>query len=300
MQFYNTAPAQIQPNGIIRACLEDVLPRIASHSIDMICIDPPYLTTDLQFDKDGIDLPLLKAEFARILKPSGYLVSFGSIPLLAAFCDPFAIRFSGMWLKPPMIRAKDAKKPMSSCEPYAVYALKTAKIKELTYNRQKIAGEPYKVVRRNTQCRRDGEDSISRADSSGWTQDGYVSENDGFRWQTDVLEAPNKPRMRRAERTQHPTQKPVAAIRTLVRMLTNEGDLVLDCFAGSGTTGEACVWENRRFILVEKSEEYYERDIKGRFARLQEELQQGEIQPVEPQKTTLAQKPLSPTPNLFS
>jgi len=279
--FYDTPPDKIQRNSIIRACLEDVLPRIASQSIDMICIDPPYLTTDLQFDKDGINLPLLKKEFARILKPSGYLVSFGSIELLAAFCDPFAIRFSGMWLKQcPVMRTATAKKPMSKCEPYAVYALKGAKIKELVYNPQEIAGgKPYRKVRKNIGYLRGGKDSLSRANRDGWTKDGYISESRGFIWQTDVLEAPNKTGMRHKERTLHPTQKPVSALRTLVRMLTNEGDLVLDCFAGSGSTGEACAWEKRDFILIEKSEEYYERDIKGRFVRLEEELQQGEILP---------------------
>ncbi len=94
MQFYDTAPSQILPNSIIRASFEDTLPLIPSHSIDLILIDPPYLTTDLQFDKDGINLVQLKQEFERILKPSGYLVSFGSIKLLAAFCNPFIIRFS--------------------------------------------------------------------------------------------------------------------------------------------------------------------------------------------------------------
>lgn len=190
------------------------------------------------------------------------------------------------------MRTATAKKPMSKCEPYAVYALKTAKIADLVYNRQKIAGEPYKKVHKNMGYRRDGKDSLSRANNSGWTQDGYVSENDGFRWQTDVLEAPNKTGMRHKERTLHPTQKPVSALRTLIRMLTNEGDLVLDCFAGSGSTGEACAWEKRDFILIEKSEEYYERDIKGRFARLEGELQQGQIQPKK-NNETIAQSRIS-------
>jgi DNA modification methylase len=177
------------------------------------------------------------------------------------------------------MRTATAKKPMSKCEPYAVYALKGAKIADLVFNKLKIDGKAYTKKQKNTGYKRDGKDSLSRANISGWTQENYISENDGFRWQTDVLEAPNKTGMRHKERTLHPTQKPVSALRTLIRMLTNEGDLVLDCFAGSGSTGEACAWEKRDFILIEKSEEYYERDIKGRFARLEEELQQGEILP---------------------
>ena len=50
----------------------------------------------------------------------------------------------------------------------------------------------------------------------------------------------------------HPTQKPLEAMRRLVRALAPPGGLVLDCFCGSGTTGEAALLEGRRVILVER------------------------------------------------
>lgn len=59
------------------------------------------------------------------------------------------------------------------------------------------------------------------------------------------------------ERLEHPTQKPLNLIIDLVKKHSNEGDLVLDTFAGTGTTGEACITLNRRFILVEKDEKYF-------------------------------------------
>lgn len=43
----------------------------------------------------------------------------------------------------------------------------------------------------------------------------------------------------------------------LLERLTNEGDIVLDCFMGSGTTGVACKKLNRNFIGCELSEEYF-------------------------------------------
>jgi len=55
---------------------------------------------------------------------------------------------------------------------------------------------------------------------------------------------------------QHPTQKPVALFEYLIKTYTNEGDLVLDNCAGSGTTGVACKNLNRNFILIEKEPEY--------------------------------------------
>ncbi len=54
----------------------------------------------------------------------------------------------------------------------------------------------------------------------------------------------------------HPTQKPVALFEYLIKTYTNEGELVLDNCAGSGTTGVACKNLNRNFILIEKEPEY--------------------------------------------
>lgn len=55
---------------------------------------------------------------------------------------------------------------------------------------------------------------------------------------------------------EHPTQKPVALFEYLIKTYTNEGDLVLDNAAGSGTTGVACKNINRNYILIEKEQEY--------------------------------------------
>lgn len=55
----------------------------------------------------------------------------------------------------------------------------------------------------------------------------------------------------------HPTQKPVYVMKWLIERLTNEGDVVLDPFMGSGTTGVACKNLNRKFIGVELDENYY-------------------------------------------
>lgn len=55
------------------------------------------------------------------------------------------------------------------------------------------------------------------------------------------------------EKTGYPTQKPIAILERIVRAHSNEGETVLDFFAGSGTTGEACIRLNRRFILVDNN-----------------------------------------------
>jgi len=53
------------------------------------------------------------------------------------------------------------------------------------------------------------------------------------------------------ERVGHLTQKPLEIIRRFVRALSYEGSIVLDFFAGSGTTGRVCIEENRHSIMVD-------------------------------------------------
>jgi len=60
------------------------------------------------------------------------------------------------------------------------------------------------------------------------------------------------------ERYQHPTQKPLSLIKDLVEKHSNPGDVVLDTFAGTGTTGHACQLSSRKYILIEKDENYFE------------------------------------------
>lgn len=56
----------------------------------------------------------------------------------------------------------------------------------------------------------------------------------------------------------HPTQKPVALGRYLIRTYTNEGDLILDNTCGSGSFLVAAILEKRKFIGIELDENYYD------------------------------------------
>ena len=59
------------------------------------------------------------------------------------------------------------------------------------------------------------------------------------------------------ERYKHPTQKPLQLISDLINKHSNPGDLVLDTFAGTGTTAHACLNLNRKYIMIEKDENYF-------------------------------------------
>ena len=69
----------------------------------------------------------------------------------------------------------------------------------------------------------------------------------------------------------HSTQKPVELLKQLIEIYSNEGDVVLDAFMGSASTGVACIQTDRKFIGIELDEEYY--NISKN--RIEEEIQYG-------------------------
>jgi site-specific DNA-methyltransferase (adenine-specific) len=70
----------------------------------------------------------------------------------------------------------------------------------------------------------------------------------------------------------HPTQKPVELFQRILSDYSKEGDLILDCFSGSGTTAIACHNLKRRFICVEKDVDYWKASVE-RLERVQEQLE---------------------------
>jgi site-specific DNA-methyltransferase (adenine-specific) len=69
---------------------------------------------------------------------------------------------------------------------------------------------------------------------------------------------PNIMRFNRTGNNLHPTQKPVDLIEYLIEKFSNEDELVLDPFMGSGTTGVACINTNRNFIGIEIDPTYFD------------------------------------------
>ena len=84
-----------------------------------------------------------------------------------------------------------------------------------------------------------------------------MKEDNGGRQMKDVwrITAPKK-----QEKTEgrHPTQKPLQLLRRIIAAATDPGDLVLDPFSGSGTTGLACLESGRRYIGIELDKDYVE------------------------------------------
>ncbi len=79
----------------------------------------------------------------------------------------------------------------------------------------------------------------------------FLEEMDGIPlrdvW-TDIKNVQSK------EKLKYATQKPVKLLERIVKLYSNEGDICLDIFAGSGTLGRACITSNRKFILFDINE----------------------------------------------
>ena len=79
-----------------------------------------------------------------------------------------------------------------------------------------------------------------------------------FKCQKDMNNYFLSPNASAYKETEHPTEKPVKLIKHLIEVNSNEGDTILDCFAGSGTTGKAAYELNRKCTLIEKEPKYCE------------------------------------------
>jgi site-specific DNA-methyltransferase (adenine-specific) len=87
---------------------------------------------------------------------------------------------------------------------------------------------------------------------SAWCGDGYSQWNGGGRVGTFYH---NK---NSGGKHEHPAQKPLPLIRELIELFSSPGEIILDPFMGSGTTGVACIQLGRQFIGVEQNEEYFD------------------------------------------
>lgn len=99
-------------------------------------------------------------------------------------------------------------------------------------------------------------------------------------WGKDFIKRPDKqmrsvwaiatPKSNEKEFGKHPTQKPIDLLRRIVIASTNKGDVVLDPFTGSSTTGIACAELGRVFIGIDSNAEFLELSVK-RYKSLKEE-----------------------------
>lgn len=237
-----------------------VMRDIPSHSVDLILIDPPYNTLnksnpDAKWDKE-VDLKALWYHYKRIIKPNGAILSFGQ-GLFAAkmiMSNPNWFRYEIIWDKVRKSNFLNCKKmPMRQHEQIMVFYNKPP-----TYNPQMVySGRP-------NHSRRAKPESQTGCYGKYAQTETVMSD---YRYPGTILRFPKE---HNQEAWLHATAKPVNLLRWLIRTYTNEGDVVLDSFAGSGSTLIAAIEEKRDWIGIELSEKYYEIAKKRIYDRLKE------------------------------
>ncbi len=219
-------------------CLE-VMKDIPDKSIDMILCDLPYGTTACKWDTI-IPFEPLWEQYRRIIKDNGAIVLTASQPFTSALVmsNTKMFRTELLWIKEQGTNQFLAKYyPLKQHENILIFCKTTP-----VYNPQ---FEDVKI-KKSLRDKNGGEDKIT-----GIKLKPTEYNNNGKKYPTSLIKV-----NRELQNRLHPTQKPVALFEYLIKTYTNEGDLVLDNCAGSGTTGVACKNTNRNYILIEKEQEY--------------------------------------------
>ena len=213
----------------------DVMATLGPGSVDMVLNDPPYGTTQNKWDA-VIPFEPMWAAYWRLLKSNGAAVLTAAQPFTSALGSSAIqhLRYSLTWDKVRPVGHLNAKvRPMQRHEDVLVFC-RTAP----PYFPQGLVYAPM----------------VNRRTTSGTNYGAAGTEN--------VSEYTNYPQsILRFESAQtgkfHPTQKPVALFEYLIRTYTNAGEIVLDPFAGSGTTAIAAIQSGRRWICIERDPGYF-------------------------------------------
>lgn len=217
-------------------CLE-VMKEIPDGVVDLLLVDLPYGTTACSWDLI-IPLEKLWEQYNRICKKNAAMVFTASQPftttLIASNIENF--KYNWVWVKPQGVDPFMAKKrPLNNIEDILVFCKG-----KLPYFPQLEKGTAYSITR-------DKKPRIKETNAAVMKETTTV--NEGTRLPKRTLHF-------KQQKGLHPTQKPVELFEYLIKTYTNEGELVLDNCAGSGTTAIAAENTGRKWICVERDVEY--------------------------------------------
>ena len=211
-------------------CLE-VMKEIPDGVIDMLLVDLPYGTTACSWDSI-IPLDELWKEYNRICKENAAMVFTAAQPFTTALISSNIANFKYQWFwkKRPVNFLNAKKQPLRNIEDVLVFC------------KGKVPYNPQGLIAKRRINKRSNSTETNRLH-------GKENVSEFTNYPTQVLEITN------GERGIHPTQKPVELFEYLIRTYTNEGDLVLDNTAGSGTTAIAAENTGRKWVCIEQNEE---------------------------------------------
>lgn len=215
----------------------DILPTI-EEKVDMVLTDPPYQLVRCAWDSQDIDLSLLWLELHRLGYKNTAYVFTGAQPFTSKLVASNYKEF-----KQELIWRKTQGTGHLNCKRMALKNHESILIfykKQPVYNPQMTSGKPYKAVLRN-----------EKANNVYGKLVYYETHNTtGDRYPLSVLD------FKYDAKRWHPTQKPVALCVYMLKTYTNTGMLVLDPFAGSGSSLVAAKQNKRRAIGIELDTNY--------------------------------------------
>lgn len=229
-------------------CLE-LMKEIPDGSIDMILADLPYGTTACKWDTI-ISFDKLWEQYERIINLNGAIVLTASQPFTSALImsNPKLFRYELIYEKTLASNFVHTKYQPLKCHENILIFSKSGSAQgtksPMKYFPIMEDGKPYDKGISNKQ----------REGLANGMKGAILKNETGKRNPRSVLKFSNADR----KNILHPTQKPVALFEYLIKTYTNEGDLILDNTAGSGTTGVVARNLNRSFILIEKEHKYCE------------------------------------------
>jgi site-specific DNA-methyltransferase (adenine-specific) len=220
-------------------CL-DILKDLPDSSIDLILQDPPYNTTGCHFEYDIFPrISELWVQWKRVLKPAGSIIFTATNPfsskLICSNLQDF--KYDLIWDKKNVSNPQLVKHvPLRHHEYILIFQPGNTKA---TYNLW-MTTECHKIRKKDT-----GMSALPHLQKSKdyiQTVTGYPKSILSFRVDRPTL---------------YPTQKPAALFEWLIKTYSNPGDIVLDGYAGSGTTGDAARNTGRHAILCETNSGAY-------------------------------------------
>lgn len=223
-------------------CL-DVMKSLNDNSIDLILCDLPYGTTDCKWDSI-IPFEDLWKQYNRLLKPNGAVVLFSAQPFTTRLINSNIknYKYSWYWVKNTCTGFAFSKhQPLRKVEDINVFYKK----KPLYIPQGLIKLKKPKITKRKAKI----SNNDFMYDESGLIDKPYVTNYTNY--PSNVLF------FNKESKGVHPTQKPVDLLEYLIKTYTNEGDIILDNCMGSGSTGVATLNLNRKFIGIEKDENYF-------------------------------------------
>jgi modification methylase len=282
---------QPPPNWLIEGDCLDVLSVTKSDSVDLIFADPPYnlqlRTKDLRRPNDthvdGVDdawdqfgsfddyddfTARWLRECRRVLKPTGSFWVIGSYHNI--FRVGRLLQDMGYWILNDVVWVKANPMPhfrgvrLTNAHETLIWAKKSEGARKITFNYRAL-----KELNGGKQMRSDwvlpaaDEPPSARTPGQDGTEEDYYEPIED--WRLPICGGAE--RLRDAQGVkQHSTQKPEALLERVLLATSKPNDLVLDPFAGSGTTGVVAERLGRRWMMIEREPAYREL-IERRIAR---------------------------------